>query len=133
MKQLIIKKTEDTPAVILIPDRGVFQLVGNSWPENPEKFYQQIINWFDEYFQNPLPETVFDFRLTYFNTASAKQIMKLLHYLKDKSSIYKVKIRWFYDSNDYESFRDAKRFRELAGIEDIMEIKEIKHITKTTE
>ncbi len=132
MEKLIIKKTDETPAVIFIPEKGKFQLAGNSWPENADKFYRQIFEWLDEYFVDPLPETIFDLRLSYFNTASAKQITKLLLYLKEKSEMHKIKIRWFYQSEDYENFLEAERFRTLLGLEDIMEIKEL-DVTNPTE
>ncbi len=122
MEKLIIKKTDETPAVIFMPEKGVFQLAGTSWPENASKFYQQIFDWLDKYFLDPLPETVFDIRLTYFNTSSAKQLVRLMLYLKEKAQQHKVKIRWYYNKDDYENFLEAERYRTLLGLEGIMEI-----------
>ena len=124
MDNLIIKKTEETPAVIFMPQKGVFQIVGNSWPENAAAFYDQILDWLNEYFLDPLPETVFQFRLVYYNTASSKQIIRLLGYLKEKSEQYNVKVQWYYNKNDIENSREAERYRTLLGMEDVMEVVE---------
>ena len=132
MEKLIIKKTDETPAVIFIPEKGVFQLAGNSWPENADKFYKKIFDWLKEYFIDPLPETIFELRLTYFNTASAKQLVRLMLFLKEKSKEHKVKIKWFYNSDDYENFLEAERYRTLLGLENIMEIVE-NDVTKPTQ
>ena len=132
MEKLVIKKTDETPAVIFVPEKGIFQLAGNSWPENADKFYKQIFKWLDEYFIDPLPETVFELRLNYFNTSSSKQIAKLLIYLKEKSAQHNIKIKWICDKDDEENIKEATRFRELVGLEGIMEIIK-KEKTKTTQ
>lgn len=124
MNNLVMKKTEETPAIIFMPQKGVFQIVGNSWPEDATKFYDKILDWLDKYFLDPLPETVFQFRLVYYNTASSKQIIRLLGYLKEKSKQYNVKVQWYYNKNDIENSREAERYRTLLGMEDVMEVVE---------
>ncbi len=124
MEDLVIKKTNATPAVILKPSTGKFQLVGSSWPENPAKFYEKIFDWFEEYFKNqPLPETVFELRIVYFNTASAKQIVKLLRYLHEKSLLYNVRAVWFYHEEDEEMKREAERYQQLLNLGDFLELR----------
>ena len=128
MEKLIIKKTEETPAIIFIPEKGIFQLAGRSWPENPEPFYTQIIDWLKEYFLDPLPETVFEIRLSYFNTSTSKQITRLFLFLKSKSKEHNVRIKWVCNKDDIESINDAMRFMKLLGLEDIMEIAETDNV-----
>ncbi len=114
MEPLIVKMTEESPAIILNPDKGKFQLVGRSWPENANKFFGQIFSWFKEYFANqPLEETVFEIRLTYFNTATSKQLIRLLFFLKDYSSKHKVRIKWYLTKDDEEMQHEAKRFEQI--------------------
>ena len=114
MQQLIIKKTEETPAIILNPNKKAFQFVATSWPENAKNFYEPIIEWINAYFeQTPLDETIFQFRYTYFNTASAKQIAKILTLLKHYSEKFNIVVQWFYEEDDYDMKREGKRFSAI--------------------
>lgn len=114
MQSLIIKKTEETPAVILNPKKQAFQLVATSWPENAKAFYEPVLSWIDEYFNNtPLEKTVFQFRYSYFNTASAKQIAKILTLLKKHSEDNNVIIQWFFEEDDYDMEKEGKRFSAI--------------------
>lgn len=114
MQQLIIKKTGETPAIILNPQKKVFQFVATSWPENAKTFYEPIFNWINEYFSNtPLEESVFQFRYSYFNTASAKQIAKLLTLLKKHSENHNIKIHWYSEKDDYDMEKEGRRFSAI--------------------
>lgn len=114
MNSLIIKKTEATPAIVLNPEKGIFQISNTSWPENAQEFYTPIIEWLSNYFENsPLDETIFEIRLTYMNTASSKQIAKILSILKKYSQKYNVKIKWIYEKGDYDMKNDALRYSKI--------------------
>ena len=118
MEKLIIKKTEETPAVIFNPQRNVFQMVATSWPENAKDFYTPVIEWLDNYFRNnPLEETIFQFRLNYMNTASAKQVARILSLLKKYSKDHKIAFQWFYEKGDLDMLKEAKRFSLILNID----------------
>ena len=90
MESLIKEPTIDTPRVVLNADLGVFELSQMSLPEDAVDFYAPILNWLSEYSENPNPNTVFDMKLEYFNTASSKQLIQillLLGNLKDKTNV----------------------------------------------
>lgn len=72
MDALIIEESFRTPKVELIPSEGKFVFSGRSLPENPNEFYGDIIKWMEEYSKEPTPNAKFEFRMTYFNTASSK-------------------------------------------------------------
>lgn len=117
IEKLIIKKTEDTPAVILNPEKNIFQIVGTSWPENAKNFYAPILEWFEKYFEEGAnPVTTVDFMLEYFNTSSSKQIARLLNLLKEKSQYYKIIIRWHYNKDDLDINKEGARFAQIVGI-----------------
>ncbi|MEA3450570.1 MAG: DUF1987 domain-containing protein [Bacteroidota bacterium] len=117
MESLIIKKTEETPAIIFNPKKNIFQLVATSWPENAKEFYAPVISWLDEYFLNtPLEETIFQFRLNYMNTASAKQVARILSLLKKHSSKHKIIFQWYYEKGDWDMLKEAKRLSLILNI-----------------
>ncbi|MBN2892775.1 MAG: DUF1987 domain-containing protein [Bacteroidales bacterium] len=118
MQSLIIKKTEETPAIILNPEKKVFQFVATSWPENAKLFYEPVLKWIDDYFKNsPLDESVFQFRYGYFNTSSAKQIAKILSLLKEHSSKHSVKIQWFFEKDDFDMEKEGRRFEAILKLD----------------
>jgi len=116
MERFIKKKTEETPAIIFNPGKDKFQLVATSWPENALKFYTPIMDWLREYFKAPNLVTIFEFRLDYFNTSSAKQIAKLLVLLKEESEKHDIKIKWFYDWEDMDMKNAGIRYAALTNI-----------------
>ena len=78
MKPYIKTATADTPSVILDAERGIFEISQMSLPEDAVDFYSPMLAWLREYAQNPNPETVFNMKLEYFNTASSKQLIQIL-------------------------------------------------------
>ncbi len=115
--KLIVKKGEDTPAIILNPNKQKFQIVGTSWPENAITLFEPIINWFKNYFNtNPLDNTIVEFRLIYFNTSTSKQIAVLLTLLKEKSEKNNILIKWYYEADDYDMLKEGKRYSAVLGI-----------------
>ncbi len=106
MNSLIIKPSLDSPAVYLDKEKNIFEIKGKSLPENVNLFYQPIIDWFNEYFKNPNPETAIKFKLDYLNTASSKAILSLLLAFEDAVKNGKtVKVLWNYEEDD-EDMKD---------------------------
>ena len=96
------------------PKKGAFMFVATSWPENAQAFYAPIVRWIEEYFNNtPLPETVFKFNFNYINTASAKQLAKILTILKEYSSENNIKIQWFYEKDDFDMEKEGRKFSAI--------------------
>lgn len=125
MDPLIIKKTEETPSVILDKGKGIFQLSETSYPEDAKRFYVPILDWIEKYFQSPNPETVFEFNLSYFNTSSAKMITKILNILKEHTADTKLTIKWYYEADDTDMQKSGIRYSQLSGMEfEIIELNE---------
>ncbi|MGE0079194.1 MAG: DUF1987 domain-containing protein [Bacteroidales bacterium] len=117
MKPLRIDETSDTPEVNFDKDRGRFEFYGKSMPENPNDFYQPIIDWIKEYIKDPNKETILIFKMDYFNTASSKKILELLTFLQE---IHKKKmtiiVNWYYRSNDDDMKETGETFSEIVHI-----------------
>ena len=78
MKPLHYKSKELMPDILLDRKSGKFQISGISCPLDPFKFYDPVFEWFDEYIKKPLKNTVLDLKLTYFNTASGKFLLRIM-------------------------------------------------------
>ncbi len=116
MEKLFIDHTEDTPRVELNQEENIFEISGKSLPENAVAFYLPIINWLKQYDKEYNAAITFDIRLDYFNTASAKQITKLLLVLQDLSESIDLKVRWFYLEEDTDILSSGLRFSRLIKI-----------------
>ncbi len=116
MEPLFIEKTEDTPSINFDPANSVFVIADRSWPENAIEFYEPVLKWLEEYLKAPNQKTVFEFQLEYFNTASAKQIAKILLMLEKFSKQTDITIRWHYDKDDVDMLTSGSRYAKLLNI-----------------
>lgn len=115
MEPLIRKATEDTPEIILDKNNKTFRIADRSLPENAFDFYKPIYEWLENYITDPLESTEFHIHLDYFNTASAKQLGKILNLLETIK--YSLKVKWHYYSDDADMLESGKRFARLTGID----------------
>lgn len=116
MEALIIEKTGDTPTIILDPANNKFLISERSLPENANGFYAPVFKWFNTYSENPDANIVFIFKLEYFNTASAKQIAKILLTLEHLSNKSNVLIKWFYKKGDLDMMSSGLRYSKLLNV-----------------
>jgi len=117
MDALFIESTEDTPEVVLDPQENKFILSQRSLPENAIDFYKPIFNWISNYANNPNELTKFTFKLDYFNTASAKQITKVLLNLEVLAKNNKVNVEWYYQKDDLDMKSSGARFAKFIKVD----------------
>ena len=108
-----LEHTEDTPKVVLNNTLGEFSISGRSLPENAVAFYLPIIDWLNKFCAEETSPINFDFKLDYFNTASAKQITKVLLVLQKIAESRDVKINWHYLVGDSDIKSSGARFAKL--------------------
>ncbi|MCK4853282.1 MAG: DUF1987 domain-containing protein [Bacteroidales bacterium] len=106
MKNLEINPTFNTPSINFNAGSGYFLMQGRSIPEDPDKFYEKIMTWMEEYFDETSNETNLEFRLEYVNSGSSKYILELLRRLHKLAQAGKlIKIIWCFETDD-ESIED---------------------------
>jgi len=106
--------TEDTPKIILDRNNGIFEISGRSLPEDAAEFYSPILEWLDEYTGSPNSETVFIFKLEYFNTASSKLLLDILSKLENIAD--STTILWYYHEDDEDMEEAGTEFSELVEV-----------------
>ena len=52
MKELIINETQNTPGVNFNPFDGILEIEGKSIPEKPDEFYNPLLDWINQYFED---------------------------------------------------------------------------------
>jgi hypothetical protein len=117
MEPIIIDGTPKTPTVIFNMAEGVFKLEGRSIPENSVEFYKPLVDWLDGYKDNPLPRTVVEVKLEYFNTSSSKCILdvfkklEMIHKAKNE-----VEIRWYYEEDDEDMLEAGEDYESIIRV-----------------
>jgi hypothetical protein len=118
MNPLNIKRTKKTPAITVDPQSGEFSLKGISLPENAREFFAPLINAVEDYMSEPQKETQLTIELDYYNTASSKVIINVLHQFEvlNQKSGHEVVINWSYDDDDEDMLEEIKNFEEMLSI-----------------
>ncbi|RKN79068.1 DUF1987 domain-containing protein [Paenibacillus ginsengarvi] len=115
MQPYYIEGTKSSPAVAFDPVRNRLALNGQSYPENPFKFYEPILEWLTAYLAE-LPEdaeAVAEFQIPYMNTSSTKCLLMLLDkleaaYLQGK----RVSVLWTYNRDNESEYECAEELKE---------------------
>jgi|SRR5690554_3103292 hypothetical protein len=118
MDSLILQSTEDTPQVDFNAETGICKLSGRSLPENAIDFYQPILNWVESVLSGSMnKEFVFEVQLEYFNTASSKQLAKMLLLIEKFIDSHKILIRWFYEKEDRDMFNSGNQYSKFLKLD----------------
>ncbi len=116
MEDFIREQTNKTPGIIFRAD-GNFRISGRSIHENPEVFYEPLIEWVNEYVKHPEQETVIDISIEYFNSSSAKYVLSLLQTLTRLAQEEKnLKINWYYEEGDDDILERGQYYSSVLGV-----------------
>ena len=117
MSVIKIQGTDDTPTVTLDKENNIFEISGRSLPEDVVVFYKPILEWLDEYKNDPLDKTVFNFKLEYFNTASSKLLLDVLLKLEDiNNDGHDVLVKWHYPDDDEDMEEAGEEYSDIVDV-----------------
>ena len=117
MEILKIESTEDNPQIVLDRESNILEISGRSLPEDVNTFYEPMMSWIEEYAKDPLDVTVFNFKLTYFNTASSKIILDILTQFEEMiEEGHKVMVRWHYPEEDEDMMEAGEEYSEMIDV-----------------
>jgi hypothetical protein len=109
MKKLIIDQTSYSPKVILDPENKVYEISGESRPPDVREFYDQILNWMDDFSLQLLKAdaktepVIFTFNFGYFNSSSGKLILDICKVLaRLRARGMNVKVNWHFEKDDVD-------------------------------
>jgi hypothetical protein len=127
MRTLDIKETDFTPELNFSAANHTLKFKGVSRPENVLGFYSQALEWLEEYEYMVLDKleskyailTIkIEFRLQYFNSASAKAILQMLQKIKtfDKYGP-EIQVDFYYDEGDEQMLEDGEELADAVDME----------------
>ncbi|NJO90729.1 MAG: DUF1987 domain-containing protein [Chloroflexia bacterium] len=113
METLYIEAERTTPEVLLRPEADLYYITGNSFPANPLRFYEPVLEWFNKFLKTVTSIKVLALRMefNYLNTASQKQIARLVRHLADSQISEQVLIEWYYHSDDLDMLEAGQRLQ----------------------
>ena len=117
MEAIKLTGTDESPEIILDKAANEFKFSGKSLPEDVREFYAPIHKWIDDYTLDPNEETIVEFDMEYFNSASSKQILDVLERfatLTEKEKKIRVIWRFLEDDEDMEDAGDS--YSEITNI-----------------
>lgn len=99
----LLKQSRNTPAVSFSPDDKVFEISGISFPEDSKLFFKPLLDYLNEVGSAVESGTIFNFKLDYFNTSSARCILDVMLAIdRIYSAGAKITIFWYYSAGDEE-------------------------------
>ncbi len=117
MEELAIMGTPKTPAVRSDSIQGLLEITGRSNPENTIEVFKPIVNWVEEYVQNPGEKTTINIQLEHFNTSSSKSLIGILKRLEAiKKEGREIIVNWYYDADDEDILEAGENFGSVIEI-----------------
>ena len=117
MEILKIESSEDNPQIVMDRESNILEISGRSLPEDVNTFYEPMMSWIEEYAKDPLDTTVFNFKLTYFNTASSKIILDILTQFEEMiEEGHQVMVRWHYPEEDEDMMEAGEEYSEMVDV-----------------
>ncbi|NMC40496.1 MAG: DUF1987 domain-containing protein [Bacteroidales bacterium] len=116
MHELRIEPGRNTPEIVLNPE-GYIRIKGRSIHENAEEFYEPVVEWVKAYIENPADVTVVDIRIEYFNSPSARTLIRILQklvYVAVKSK--KCVFNWYYEEGDEDILERGEYFSSILSV-----------------
>ncbi|ATW24661.1 DUF1987 domain-containing protein [Candidatus Formimonas warabiya] len=114
MENLIIEKTQSTPHIVLDAGLNILSIRGESFPENPAKFYAPILNWIKDFIEGiDRQEVRVDFEILYFNSSTSKVFMTIFDLLdKAVENGKKISVNWHCDKKNDTVIECGEEFKE---------------------
>ncbi len=127
MEPLIIEATDKTPGIILDPYNDLFEISGNSRPEDVREFYYPVANWLVEFEKEVLDIKAikfdkkhplnFNFKMNYFNSSSAKFLYDVMSKLvRFHENGHVIRILWYFDEDDEDMKYAGEEMSELLEV-----------------
>ncbi len=127
MRGLNIPATAKSPRVLLDTEKNIFEIQGNSRPENVRDFYYPIIYKIRKYFEKVIDKNMvdefneksfrFNFKLDYFNSSSAKFISDILVLIRDFTEEgLNLKVNWYFTDGDEDMKEVGEDFSDMISV-----------------
>ncbi len=115
MDNINVEAGERSPKIFCDWEKGSMEIIGESYPENVTEFYGPILSSMENYLEaNKNKNFLCIFELLYFNSSSAKVLMRIFDMFEDFSGSngHKIKVLWRVDQEDDNMRELGEEFAE---------------------
>ena len=113
METLEIESKERTPRIFFDYDNHHFEISGEAYPENSDEFFRPVMDALQAYIASGASDKIsFLFKLIYFNSSSARVLMKLFELLDEAAENRSVEVEWHYHEEDDTMEEFGEEFAE---------------------
>ncbi len=112
MCDIDIASTKYTPKIYMNASKGLIEISGKSYPENTFEFYAPVIEWLENYFENPKDTTTVNIEIIYFNSSTSKFLFDFFDFLEENTTKSKIEINWIYDEENETALEAGEEFVE---------------------
>jgi hypothetical protein len=100
------------------PEQGHIEIRGRSIPENSLEFYKELLDWLEEYGNDPRESTNVEVQLEYFNTSSSKCILDVFKALEGihKKGKTEMVIHWYYEEDDEDMLEAGGDYEAIVTV-----------------
>ena len=117
MESLMIERTINSPRVVLDPEGNQFEFSGESRPENVRNFYMPILEWLEQFSEEPSGDCIFSFNFEYFNSTSAKYILDIFKALQTiQAAGQTIQVKWHYEEDDEDMYEVGMEMSRMSGL-----------------
>ncbi len=121
MKALKIEAAIDTPEIFFDPVTKIFSISGISHPENAKEFYQTVLNWLDEFYEDikdrGKTKVIVDLNFKYINSSSYKYLRDIMRKISNmRNNGVEVEVIWNYHEEDEDLLNEGTVLFELPEV-----------------
>lgn len=113
MKDLIIEATKSTPYINFNAKKHELTMGGNSYPENTSNFFDDVLDWVNEYVEKNEKKTTINIKFNYFNTSTSKALLDIIDLFEEKFlKGIPVELNWYYTEENESIHESGEEFAE---------------------
>ena len=114
MTKYSVQATKSSPGIEFDPETMIFEIKGESYPENCWAFYSPMFNWLEMFFGQANGARVeINMEIIYFNSSSSKTFMDLFDMLDDQAERGKdIVVNWRYHEENESAMECGEEFME---------------------
>ena len=111
---MIKEETKNTPFIYLSLEECKFEIKGNSYSEQAENVFIDIIEWVEKELPKLQCKLICVFDLSVINSVTYKNILSIFKMVEENIKEGKeISVDWYYESEDEENFDLAHDISEL--------------------
>ena len=86
---------------------------GDSYPENTSNFFDDVLEWVNEYIKNNKEKTTINIKFNYFNTSTSKALLDIIDIFEEKfKQGIPVELNWYYTEENETIYESGEEFAE---------------------